>query len=215
MTEPPLERMARLRILPVLVIDDASAAQSVGAVLVEGGLPLAEVTFRTSQAEAAIAQLARVDDLAVGAGTVLTAAQVDRAVDAGASFIVSPGLDERVITQARARNVAVIPGVATATEIQHALRLGLATLKVFPAGPLGGPAMVAALAGPFPGLRFVPTGGIGPNELGSYLRLPSVLAVGGSWLVPAASVRAGRWDEVARLVREARAITEVDAASQT
>ena len=135
---------------------------------------------------------------------MITAAQVDRAVDAGAAFIVSPGLDEEVVARARTRGVPIIPGVATATEIQRALALGLSTVKLFPAGPLGGPAMLAALSAPFPGVRFVPTGGIGAAELADYLALPSVLAVGGSWLVAPALLREGRWDDITRLARQAR-----------
>ncbi len=203
-----LDRIGQCRVVPVVVIDDPLGAAPFGRALIDAALPLAEVTFRTAQAEAAVAELARDDDLLVGAGTILTVAQVDRAVDAGAAFIVSPGLDEQVIAQARARNVPVIPGVATATEIQRAIALELSTVKLFPAGPLGGPKMVAALSGPFPTVRFVPTGGIGPNELAGYLRLPSVLAVGGSWLVASTLIQAGRWDVITRLALEARAVAD-------
>ena len=204
MSESAFERIGRLRIVPVVVVHDQNVAAPLGRALVDAGLALAEVTFRTPEAEAAVAELARNDDLVVGAGTVISAAQVDRAVDAGARFIVSPGLDDEVVAQARVRGIPIIPGVATATEIQRALALGLSTVKLFPAGPLGGPAMLAALAGPFPTVRFVPTGGIGPDDLAGYLALPSVFAVGGSWLVAPALLRDGRWDVVTQLAREAR-----------
>jgi 2-dehydro-3-deoxyphosphogluconate aldolase/(4S)-4-hydroxy-2-oxoglutarate aldolase len=213
MSDTALERIGQLRILPVVVIHDQSVATPLGRALVDGGLPLAEVTLRTPGAEAALAELAGNDDLVVGAGTVISAAQVDRAVDAGAAFIVSPGLDDQVVAQARARDVPIIPGVATATEIQRALAMGLSTVKLFPAGQLGGPAMVAALSAPFPAVRFVPTGGIGPADLADYLALPSVFAVGGSWLVAAALLRDARWEVVTQLARDARSAAGREAAS--
>jgi 2-dehydro-3-deoxyphosphogluconate aldolase/(4S)-4-hydroxy-2-oxoglutarate aldolase len=208
MSAAVLDRIAELRIVPVVVMDDHTSAAPLAQALLDAGLPLAEITFRTSGAEAAVAELASHGGMLVGAGTVLTAAQVDRAVDAGASFIVSPGLDDTVLARARERGVPALPGVATPTEIQRALALGISTVKLFPAGPLGGPRLVAALAAPFPTVRFVPTGGIGRDDLAAYLRVPAVLAVGGSWLVAADLLRAGRWDEVTRLAREARALAQ-------
>jgi 2-dehydro-3-deoxyphosphogluconate aldolase/(4S)-4-hydroxy-2-oxoglutarate aldolase len=142
-------------------------------------------------------------DMLVGAGTVLTCAQVDRAVEAGARFIVSPGLDEEVVGHCIRVGVQVIPGVATPSEIQKALAMGLELVKFFPAEPLGGIKMLSALAAPFPGLRFVPTGGIGPDLVRSYLEHNAVHAVGGSWIVTPAIIAGGRWGEVARLAAQA------------
>lgn len=213
MTGDALARIGQLRILPVVVIEDAAAAAPLGEALLRAGLPLVEVTLRTPGAERALAELAGIDGMLVGAGTVLTSDQVDRAVDAGAAFIVSPGLDERVVARAVARDIAVVPGVATATEIQRAIVLGISIVKLFPAGTLGGPAAVAALAAPFPGLRFIPTGGVGPDDIDGYLAQPAVLAVGGSWMVTPTLLRASRWDEISTLARDARARAEAAAGS--
>lgn len=195
------------RVVPVVVIDDADTAEPVGAALVAGGLRAAEVTFRTAAAEEALRRMAAVPQLFVGAGTVVTAQQVDLAVDAGAQFIVSPGLSSSVVERAKDRGVPVFPGVATATEIIAALDLGLRCLKFFPAEPLGGVAMLKALAAPFPGVKFVPTGGIIAASLSSYLALPSVAAVGGSWMVASNLLRERKFDEVARLAAEAVALS--------
>jgi 2-dehydro-3-deoxyphosphogluconate aldolase/(4S)-4-hydroxy-2-oxoglutarate aldolase len=198
--EPLLERH---RILPVLTVAGAEAGRRLGSALLAGGLPLAEVTLRTDGALAALEAIASVDGVATGVGTVVDADQVDRAVDAGAAFVVSPGFAAAVVRRCRERGVPVFPGTATATDMMLALADGLRTVKLFPAGVLGGPAAVAAYAAPFPDLRFVPTGGIGPDTLGGYLALPAVLAVGGSWLAPPDLVEAGRWHLIEQRVREA------------
>lgn len=198
-----LETLAAARLLPVVVLDDARDAPALGDALVAGGLPVAEITFRTPAAGDAIRALADRDDLTVGAGTVLVPAQVDEAVAAGASFVVSPGLSRAVVERCREHGVLVLPGAVTATEIQAALELGIATVKFFPAGTVGGAAAIAALTAPFAGVTFVPTGGIGPDELEDYLRLPAVVAVGGSWMVPRDRIRAGDMDEVRRLTADA------------
>lgn len=203
------DRLAAHRLVPVVVLDDPDHAAGLGRALVTGGLPVAEVTLRTPAALASIERLARDPQLLVGAGTVTRAEQVDRAIDAGAGFVVCPGLSASVVRRARELGVPCVPGVATPTELMAAVELGCASLKLFPAAELGGPAMVRALAGPFPDVRFVPTGGIGPAEATAYLALPSVLAVGGSWMVPRAALAAGRFDEVTRLV--ARAVAAVTA----
>lgn len=195
--------IATCRVVPVVVLDDASAAAALGAALVEGGLPLAEVTFRTAAAEEAIAAMAADRRLLVGAGTVTDPSQVDRAVSAGARFIVSPGFSARVVARARDLGVAVYPGVATPTEIMAAIDAGLDTVKFFPAETSGGPAAVKALSAPFPGLRFIPTGGITEASMPRYLAHPAVTAVGGSWMVATALVREGRFDEVTRLAAAA------------
>src|SRR5664280_2633828 len=172
------------RLVPVVVLDSASDAGPLGAALVAGGLPVAEVTFRTAAAEDAIRTLSDRGDMIVGAGTVLTVEQVDRAVAAGARFIVSPGLSKAVVERCGEHGVAVLPGAVTATEIQAALELGLTTVKFFPAATSGGIAAITAVSAPFGDVRFVPTGGIGPGNVQDYLRLAAVLAVGGSWMVP-------------------------------
>lgn len=198
-----LDELALRRIVPVVVLDDAASAGPLAEALVSGGLPVAEVTLRTAAALDAIAAMAARNDLLVGAGTVLTAAQVDQAVDAGARFVVSPGTSRAVVERARERGVAVLPGAVTATEIQAALDLGIDTVKFFPAGTSGGTAAIKALAAPFGGVRFVPTGGISAANLDEYLSIPSVVAVGGSWMVPQAAIREGDFDAVRRLTAEA------------
>jgi 2-dehydro-3-deoxyphosphogluconate aldolase/(4S)-4-hydroxy-2-oxoglutarate aldolase len=198
-----LDVLAMHRIVPVVVLDDAADAAPLAAALVAGGLPVAEVTFRTSAAVAAIAALAARGDILVGAGTVLTAAQVDQAVDAGARYIVSPGTSRVVVERALERGMDVLPGAVTATEIQAALELGLDTVKFFPAGTSGGPSAIEALAAPFRGVRFIPTGGVEAANLREYLSIPAVVAVGGSWMVPAAAITAGDFDAVRRLTAEA------------
>jgi 2-dehydro-3-deoxyphosphogluconate aldolase/(4S)-4-hydroxy-2-oxoglutarate aldolase len=185
------------RIVPVVVLDDHAKADALGAALVQGGLPVAEATFRTPEAAAVLRRLADNDDLVVGAGTVLTARQVDQALEAGARFVVSPGLSAAVVRRCQEAGVPVIPGVATPSEIMHALDLGLDTVKFFPAEANGGLATIKALAAAFPQVRFMPTGGITADTAPAYLAHPSVAAVGGSWMVAGDLLAAGRWDEVA------------------
>ncbi len=197
------------RVVPVVVIDDPTTAEPIGEALVTGGLRAAEITFRTAAAEEALRRMAGLSQLFVGAGTVVTAHQVDVAVDAGARFIVSPGLSRAVVERANERGVPVYPGVATAAEIIAALDLGLHCLKLFPAETLGGVAMVKALSAAFPAVQFVPTGGVTAASLPSYLALPSVVAVGGSWMVAPQLLRDHRFDEVAMLAAEAVALSDV------
>jgi 2-dehydro-3-deoxyphosphogluconate aldolase/(4S)-4-hydroxy-2-oxoglutarate aldolase len=197
------QTIAQNRLLPVVVIDDAATAEPLAEALVRGGLPCAEITFRTAAAADAIKAMAARADMAVGAGTVLTPEQVDRAVDAGARFIVSPGFGPAVVRRCQEVGVPVFPGVATATEIQMALDAGLTTVKFFPAEQLGGAAMVKALAAPFRSVRFIPTGGVTTDNLDRYLAEPAVLAVGGTWMVAADLLRSGNWDEVTRRTRAA------------
>ena len=185
------------RIVPVVVLDDPDKADALGAALVQGGLPVAEATFRTPEAAAVLRRLAQNDDLVVGAGTVLTDRQVDQAIEAGAKFIVSPGLSAAVVRRCQEAGVPVIPGVATPSEIMLALDLGLDTVKFFPAEANGGLATINALAAAFPQVRFMPTGGITVDTAPAYLAHPCVAAVGGSWMVAGDLLKAGRWDEVA------------------
>ncbi len=206
MTDPILDRLAAHRLVPVVVLDDPRDADPLAGALVAGGLPVAEVTFRTSAAVEAIRILAARGDVLVGAGTVLTPAQVDAAVAAGAAYIVSPGTSRAVVARCAEHGVVALPGAVTATEVQAALELGLSTLKFFPAGTSGGAKAIAALAAPFTGVRFVPTGGVSAANLGDYLTLPSVAAVGGSWMVPRDRVRAGDFETVRTLTSQAVAL---------
>lgn len=193
------------RIIPVVVISDASRAEVLGEALVDGGVPIAEVTFRTAAASEAIRRLSVNQDLLVGAGTVTTVEQVDEAVDAGARFIVSPGFSADVVRRAQHHGLPILPGAVTPSEILAALDLGLTTLKFFPAGLYGGPAALKALGAPFPQVSFIPTGGVSADNVVDYLSLPNVAAVGGSWMVPPAAVDAGDAESIKRLCVEAAA----------
>jgi 2-dehydro-3-deoxyphosphogluconate aldolase / (4S)-4-hydroxy-2-oxoglutarate aldolase len=202
-----LETLAAERLLAVTVLEDSDSAASLAEALLAGGLRCVEVTLRTDSALATIATMAGTDGLVVGAGTVLTAAQADQAIDAGARFVVSPGFNVDVVRQCQERGIAVFPGVATATEIQMALAAGVDTVKFFPAELLGGVAMVKALAAPFRSVRFIPTGGVDASNAGQYLALPSVIAVGGTWMVRPDLLLAGDWAGVERLAQAAVAAT--------
>lgn len=179
----PLDHITDHRIIPVVVIDDAANAATLGDALVDGGLPLAEITFRTSAAPDTISTLADRGDLIVGAGTITSVSDVDAAVQAGASFLVSPGLSQAVVERAAEHNILLIPGAVTATEVQRAVEWGVRTIKFFPAETSGGIAAIRALSAPFPAVSFIPTGGVTAMNLADYLALPSVVAVGGSWMV--------------------------------
>jgi 2-dehydro-3-deoxyphosphogluconate aldolase/(4S)-4-hydroxy-2-oxoglutarate aldolase len=184
------------RVVPVVVLNDPGSADGLGDALVAGGLPIAEVTFRTREAAAVLRRLAARGDLVVGAGTVITAAQVDLAYESGAKFVVSPGLSATVVRRCQALGLPVIPGAVTASEIIAALDLGLDTVKFFPAEASGGLPTVKALAAAFPQVRFVPTGGVSAGNAPAYLAHPAVAAVGGSWMVAPDLLAAGKWDEV-------------------
>ena len=201
-----LSALRAARLVPVVVLDDAIEADGLAGALVAGGLPIAEVTFRTAAAQDSIRVMAARGDILVGAGTVLTVAQVDQAVAAGAKFVVSPGLSRAVVERCLEHCVLAIPGAVTATEVQAALELGVSTVKFFPAGTSGGPAAIKALAAPFGDVRFVPTGGVGPNNLAEYLSIKAVAAVGGSWMVPRDLVKAGDFAGIKDLTAEAVAL---------
>ena len=199
-----IDRISELGIVPVVVIDDPADAPALAVALREGGLPIAEFTFRTDAAVAAIrAAAAACPDVLVGAGSVLLPGQVDAAVEAGARFIVSPGIDDDVVLRALGHGVASLPGCATPSDLMRARRLGLDCVKFFPAEAVGGIEMLKAIAAPFPGLRFVPTGGIDPDNMAVYLSDSRVVAVGGSWMVKPALVRARDWAAVSASAREA------------
>lgn len=182
-----------VRIVPVVVINRADRAEMLGSALVAGGIPVAEVTFRTPVAAEAIRRMSANPDLLVGAGTVLTTEQVDQAFEAGARFIVSPGLSEAVVRRALQYQLPVFPGAVTPTEIMAALDLGLTTVKFFPASLYGGASALKALGAPFPQVSFIPTGGVSLANIGEYVALPNVAAVGGSWMVPTNAIDAGEF----------------------
>ena len=195
------------RLLPIVVLDDVTAALPMGAAVRAGGLSSLEITLRTPAALEAIRALAREGDLVVGAGTVLTTAQAEEAVDAGASYIVAPGVSAKVVTWCRDAGIPVFPGVATPTDIQAALELGIDVVKFFPADLNGGVPAIKALSAPFGGVKFVPTGGVSPANLADYLEQPSVLAVGGSWLVARSAIASQDWSGITAVVAAAVEIT--------
>ena len=198
-----LDEVLARRIVPVVVVRDAARAAGLADALVAGDLPVAEVTLRTAAAPEAIATMAANPGLIVGAGTVLTPEQVDLAVDAGARFLVSPGYSAATVARAAERGVPIVPGTVTPSEVIAALAAGLTTLKFFPASNYGGAGTLKAFSSVFAGVRFVPTGGVSAGNLGDYLSLPTVAAVGGSWMVPADAIDAGDFTTVERLSAEA------------
>ncbi|WP_100499302.1 bifunctional 4-hydroxy-2-oxoglutarate aldolase/2-dehydro-3-deoxy-phosphogluconate aldolase [Geodermatophilus chilensis] len=191
-------------VIPVVVLDDPAIAVALARALVAGGLPAIEVTLRTPTALAAIERIAaEVPDAVVGAGTVLSPAQADAAVRAGAAFLVSPGTTPRLLDAMADSGVPYLPGAATASEVMALAERGIAEVKFFPAQAAGGVPYVKSLSGPLPDVRFCPTGGIDAATAPSYLALPNVACVGGSWLTPADAIAAGAWDRVEALAREA------------
>ncbi|EPO2949176.1 bifunctional 4-hydroxy-2-oxoglutarate aldolase/2-dehydro-3-deoxy-phosphogluconate aldolase [Vibrio cholerae] len=195
------QRLRAIKIVPVIAINDIAHALPLAKVLVENGLPCAEVTFRTAAAAESIRIMREAyPDLLIGAGTVLTTAQVDEAIAAGADFIVSPGLNPTTVKYCQQRNIAIIPGVNNPSLVEQAMEMGLRTLKFFPAEPSGGIAMLKALSAVYP-VSFMPTGGINPNNAQEYLALKSVVACGGTWMVPTELMDKGDWDTLAELVR--------------
>jgi 2-dehydro-3-deoxyphosphogluconate aldolase/(4S)-4-hydroxy-2-oxoglutarate aldolase len=198
-----VEELRRLRIVPLIVIDDPGRAAPLARALLEGGLPCAEVAFRTPASAEALRRIAAAHpDLLLGAGTVLTPAQAAQARSAGARFIVSPGLDHGVVEFCLANDVAVFPGVCTPTEIGAATALGLTALKFFPAEPMGGLRFLEAVAAPFSGVEFIPTGGLTADHLAGYLGCGRVLACGGSWMAPRAWIAGGEFDRIRAAVAE-------------
>jgi 2-dehydro-3-deoxyphosphogluconate aldolase/(4S)-4-hydroxy-2-oxoglutarate aldolase len=195
--------LAHQLIIPVVVIDDAGAASDLAAAIAAGGIGCVEITLRTPAGLAAIAAMAETGEVVVGAGTVLDTGDVDRVAAAGARFVVTPGFDDDVVARCLELGLAVLPGIATATELQRARRVGLQAVKFFPADRLGGVATISALAAPFAGIGFVPSGGVSPANLAEYLAHPAVPAVSGSWIVSRDLIRAGRFADVERLSRVA------------
>lgn len=205
-----LDSVLARRVIPVVTLSDTESAIGVADAFVRGGLPIVEVTFRSDAAEEAIAAIASQTDVRVGAGTVIDSELVDRAAAAGATFVVTPGFSAAVVERCLEIGMPVIPGVGGATDIMSALAYSLTILKLFPADALGGPKAVRALSGPFPRVRFVPTGGVTAATATEYLAIESVAAVGGSWITPPAAVTSRRFDEVERLAAEAVAICAED-----
>ncbi len=197
------EELRKIRLVPVVVIEDATQAIPLAEAIVSGGLSCVEITLRTDEALTALGTMAARSDLLVGAGTVLTLDQAKAAVDRGARFIVSPGMSPSLVDWCLARQVPIIPGCATATEIQLALERGLDTVKFFPAEQLGGVKMLATLAAVFQNMHFMPTGGISLGNLLDYLALPQVVACGGSWLVSTNWLREKRFDDIRREIGRA------------
>ena len=198
------EQIEKLGLVPVVVLHDAKDAKPLAQALCQGGLPCAEVTFRTDAAEESIRQMSReFPDMLVGAGTVLTIDQVNRAVDAGAKFIVSPGFDPQIVDYCLNRQIPVFPGCVTPSEVAQAVKRGLRVVKFFPAKQYGGVSTIKALAAPYVGLRFMPTGGVSASNLREYLECSSIVACGGSWMVKGDLIQAGAFEEITRMTREA------------
>lgn len=202
------DRLHQLRLLPVIALNRAEQAEPLGQTLLAAGLPAAEITFRTPVAAEAIRRLrAAFPELLIAAGTILTPAQVDAALAAGADFIVSPGLNPTTVRHCQQQGIPIIPGVNNPSQVEQALELGLSTLKFFPAEASGGIAMLKALAAVYP-VQFMPTGGISPSNLQPYLALPNVFACGGSWMVPSELIDQGDWTTLGRLIADAVALLD-------
>ena len=204
-----LEKIKEIGIVPVIVLEDAKDALPLAEALMEGGLPCAEVTFRTAAAEDSIRAISQAyPEMLVGAGTVLTTEQVDRAVAAGAKFIVSPGFNPRIVQYCQEKGVPITPGCSSPTDIEQALEHGLKVVKFFQAEQLGGLAMIKALAGPYVDVSFMPTGGINAGNVKDYLAYNRILACGGSWMVKGDLIKAGDFQRITELVKEAKQLVE-------
>lgn len=199
-----LQTLSQIGIVPVIAIDDAKKAVPLAKALAEGGLPAAEITFRTDAAEEAMRAItAEVPDMLVGAGTVLTKEQLDRALNAGAKFIVTPGYDPDMVKYGLSQGAVMLPGTATGGEMQQAMALGLEMVKFFPAEQNGGVAKLKALAGPYRTLKWMPTGGVNTKNLTEYMAFDQVAACGGTWMVKKDFIEGQRWEEITRICREA------------
>jgi len=210
----PDEILKSHRLVPVIEIGEVNQAAPLAHALMQGGLPVAEVTFRSAAAPESIRRMREVAGLCVGAGTIINVEQAKQALDCGAQYFVSPGLYPKVVAFALEKKIPIYPGVATPTDIGLAIDLGVSVLKFFPAEALGGLKTLKAFSAPFPQVKFVPTGGINEANLASYLAHPKVVACGGSWMVEKALVTAGKFDEVAKLVAAAVALARPSSAGQ-
>lgn len=197
------DQLAALKVIPVIAINKAEDAIPLGRVLVENGMPCAEITFRTECAAEAIALMRKeFPEMLIGAGTILTNKQVDEAVEAGVDFIVSPGFNPRTVQYCLDKDIVIVPGVNNPSLVEQAMEMGLRTLKFFPAEPSGGTGMLKALTAVYP-VKFMPTGGVSVANIDEYLSIPSVLACGGTWMVPTKLIDEGKWEELGKLVADA------------
>lgn len=203
------ERFEKLGVVPVVVLEDAKDAVPLATALVEGELPCAEVTFRTEAAEESIRLMTeQFPEMLVGAGTVLTVEQVDAAVRAGAKFIVSPGFDAEIVDYCLKNEIPVFPGCISPSEVAQAVKRGLKVVKFFPAEPAGGISMIKAMAAPYTGLKFMPTGGINAKNLGEYISCDKIVCCGGSWMVKGELVKTGEFTKIRQLTEEARRLVD-------
>ena len=203
------ERFEDFGVVPVVVLDDVKDALPLAKALTEGGLPCAEITFRTEAAEESIKVMAEAyPDMVVGAGTVLTIEQVDAAVKAGAKFIVSPGFDPEIVDYCLKKEIPIFPGCVTPSEVAQAVKRGLKVVKFFPAEPAGGVAMIKAMAAPYNQLRFMPTGGIGTQNLKDYLEFNKIICCGGSWMVKGDLIKNGEFEKICKLTKEAKELAK-------
>ena len=199
-----LEQISLIGLVPVIKVEDAADAVPLCRALANGGLPVAEITFRSDAAEEAIRRVhEELPEVILGAGTVLTCDQVDRAIAAGASYIVSPGINPAVVKYCQQEGVPIVPGTANPSNVETALELGLKTVKFFPAEALGGLKVIKAMSAPYGDVTFLPTGGINEKNVGDYLTFPKVIAVGGSWMAPGAAISAKAWGRIEALARGA------------
>jgi 2-dehydro-3-deoxyphosphogluconate aldolase/(4S)-4-hydroxy-2-oxoglutarate aldolase len=197
------DKLKALKVIPVIAIKDANDAVALGKVLVENGMPCAEITFRTPAAGQAIKNLREAyPEMLIGAGTVLNSATVDEAIEAGVDFVVSPGFNPTTVKYCQQRNMPIIPGVNSPSLVEQAMEMGLDTVKFFPAEPSGGVSMLKSLTAVYP-VSIMPTGGVSPANINNYLDIDAVLACGGTWMVPANLVDNREWDKIAELVKEA------------
>lgn len=206
-----IKKIEDIKIVPVVVLNDAENAKPLAKALCEGGLPCAEVTFRTGAAEESIRIMHEVyPEMMVGAGTVLTTEQVERAVNAGASFIVSPGFDPEIVDYCIEKSIPVFPGCITPSEIAQAVKRGLKVVKFFPAEQFGGVNTIKALAAPYVGLKFMPTGGINAGNIKDYLECKSVIACGGSWMVKGNIIEAKEFERIKEMTITAVSLAKGD-----
>ena len=198
------ESLKKIGLVPVIKIDDAEKAVPLARALINGNIPCAEITFRTDSAEEAIRKIKnKYPDVLLGAGTVLSTEQVDKAINAGAAFIVSPGFNPKVVSYCKDKDFPVIPGCATPTDIEQALSFGLDIVKFFPAEQAGGLDYIKAVAAPYSSVKFMPTGGINEHNIAKYTAFEKIIACGGSWMVPADLIESGNYDRITELCQEA------------
>lgn len=204
-----ISRIKEFGVIPVVVLDDANDARDLAKALINGGLPVAEVTFRTAAAKEAISIISKeFPEMLIGAGTVLTVKQVEDAVSSGAKFIVAPGFDPEIVDYCLNNNIPVFPGCVTPSEVTQAFKRGLDIVKFFPAGEFGGLKMIKAISGPFPNMKFIPTGGVNAENLRDYMASDKIFACGGTWIAKKDLISNKEFDKIEALVKEAVAIVK-------